>query len=489
MYKPEVHRTVDRVQLLEQLDFDLTITDEAYRSEHSMEGELRVFRQADDETVSDREQPPTHVLGPILEPIKEAAVGDSGGSGSSAFPGTRLFVGLARETPVKQDEGGFQDDYVTEAMSIESVPENGTVEFDTDWQLEEAKQSVADGITKVDEKPYAVTGLPSDHLPIIVRGELHRDARRLAEVLGMTGHDDMRGRQQFEGLAALTIEIEHRETSASGNRMRIDGFRLEMSRTFPGVDFYRNDSQQGHTYDPENKRVEWGNDSVRPGQTTRYAVVGPIGELLSIDRVNATLRAKIDGQSLSGMTIAGVFDESGESVPDAAGMIDETVRVTADVEIDPSALRGEAQEVSNATVGVNTTPQELFDRVVDICDRNGVHIIDRKKPGDGNPIPGRDGVFEISSDDENHGKLSVRREYGDEGVVYADLVVEGRFTAETEEQQVSAFDETEDRLVRRTEGGLDERGQSTIDIKARSASSELNSRFISIIEGGFGGGA
>lgn len=487
MYKPEVHRTVDRVQLLEKLDFDLTITDAAYTSDHSTEGELRVFRKADEQAVEDREHPPTHVTEPVAEQVRDAL--DVGGQ-SSAFPGTRLFVGLARETPVKQEEGGFQDDYVTEAMHVDGVPENGVVEFDTDWELQEARRSVAEGVSKVDEKPYEIANLPADHLPLIVRAEIRRDARRIEQVLQMADHDDMRGHARFEGLAALLIEVEHRDTTATDRAMQVDGFRMEMSRTFPQADFY---PQQGSTYDPESKRVEWGASRIKPGDAATFAVVGPIGELLDIDRIDADLRAKLPGQTLSGMTVAGVFDESGEPIDDETAppvtgspeRIDETIRITADVELDPSALRGEAQEVSNATVSVGIPPTELFDRVVDICDRNGIHITDRQAPGEATPVTGRSGVFEISG--EQMGELDVRREYGDEGVVYASMEIEGRFAGETEEQQVSAFDDSEDRLVRRTEG-LDEQGQSTISLTARSASSELNSRFISTIEDSFGGG-
>jgi len=67
------------------------------------------------------------------------------------------------------------------------------------------------------------------------------------------------------------------------------------------------------------------------------------------------------------------------------------------------------------------------------------------------------------------------------------MEITGRYTAMSEEAQVSTFDETEDRLVRRTKGGLDDAGRATLDIDARSADAELNSRFLSTIEEAFGG--
>lgn len=482
MYRPEVHSTVNRVQLLEQLDFELAITDEAYTSTHESSGELRVFNKATDDVILDREHPPRHPLSPLAD----AVIG--GRKVNSSFPGTELYVGLARDTPLEQDEDAFQEDYHVEAISVEGVPENGVVDFDVDWTVDDAKSSVSGDVERVDTVEYDVADFPSDQLPVIVRANLYRDAKRLADVFG-SGEDDLRGRQQFEGLAALLVELEHRDKSGTRSEpFRIDGFRIEMSRTFPQIRF---EPQMGASYDPESRRVEWGNDRIAPGDQTTYAVVGPIDELLAMDRLTAELQGELRGRTLSGMTITDLFDESGSAF-DAAleggerPAVEEKVTITADVEIDPSALRGEAQEVSRGELSVDATPHELFDTVVRVCDREGIHIIERSKPGKGEPVTGRNGVFHVNDDP---GELDVRREYGDEGVVYAGIKIRGRFAAESEETQVSAFDETEDRLVRKTEGGLGERGRSTIEINARSASSELNSRFISTLEGAFGGGS
>jgi len=81
----------------------------------------------------------------------------------------------------------------------------------------------------------------------------------------------------------------------------------------------------------------------------------------------------------------------------------------------------------------------------------------------------------------------VKREYGDEGVVYAEIEVTGEFTSMTEQSEVSSFDESKDRLVRSDEGGLETRGKSDVEVRARSASSELNSDLISKIKEGLTG--
>lgn len=478
MYAPEVHETVREVTLLERLNFELQITDEQYRSTHDTSGELRVFTKATDDVVLDREHPPKHPLHSITDTIL------GGGNVHSSFPGTKLYVGMAREPPLEQDDDAFQDDYLHEAVSIDGLPENGVIEFDLDWNVGEAKESRSGDVERMDTTSYDVEGFPSDQLPIIVRANLHRDARRVADTIRSS---DTRGKQHLEGRAALIIELEHRDNAGGASKpLYVDGFRIDMTRTFPQIQF---EPETGASYDPESRRVEWTNDRVAPDGKTTYAVIGPIEELLAMDRVTASLRGELRGRTLSGMKVTDLFDESGARVRDSLESgrrpdVGEKVTITADVEIDPSALRGEAKEVSNATVTVDMTPYDAFEQIVRVCDRTGIHIIDREAPGEGEPMPGRDGVFHVNDDP---GELDVRRQYGDEGVVYAGIEVTGRFVAETEETQVSAFDESEDRLVRRTEGGLGERGRSTLEVRARSTSSELNSRFLSSIEEAFGG--
>jgi hypothetical protein len=480
MYRAEVHRTVSEVQLLERLSFDLTITDEAYQSEHSTDGEIRVFNRADDQVIGDREYPPAHPLGVLT--------GGLNGESESAYPGTTLYVGVAREPPLEQDEDAFQDDYVLEAIDVEGVPEDGVVGVDIDWNAAEARESMADDAARVAAERYDVSGLPNDQLPIIVRAELYRDAKRILRVLRdeEEERDNLRGRQQYEGQAALVLDIEHRKGSGAGSApLRVDGLQVALSRTFPQIQF---DPEHGSSYDPQSRQVKWGSRTVQPGDTARYAVIGPIAELLEVDRLDAQLQATLGGRTLSGVTVAELFDESGASTQRWEGStptISEKTTITAEVEIDPSALRGESKEVSSSRITLQTTPMALFNELVKVCDRNGINITERSPPGDGTPVEGREGVYDVSGEDT--GELDVRREYGDEGVVYAGMEITGRYTAMSEEAQVSTFDETEDRLVRRTKGGLDDAGRATLDVDARSADAELNSRFLSTIEEAFGG--
>ena len=482
MYPAEVHRTVSEVQLLERLSFDLTITDEAYQSEHSTDGEIRVFNRTDDQVIRDREYPPAH-------PLSVLTGGPNGGS-NSAYPGTTLYIGVAREPPLERDEDAFQNDYVLEAIDVEGVPEDGVVGVDIDWNAAEARESMADDTTRVATEQYDVSGLPNDQLPIIVRAELYRDAKRILRVLRDEGEreerDNLRGRQQYEGQAALVLDIEHRkESEANSAPLQVNGLQVALSRTFPQIQF---NPEHGSSYDPQSRQVKWESRTVQPGDTARYAIIGPIAELLQMDRLDAQLQATLGGRTLSGVTVAELFDESGASTQRWQGSsptISEKTTITAEVEIDPSALRGESKEVSSSQITMQTTPVALFNELVKICDRNGINITERSPPGDGTPVEGREGVYDVSGTDT--GELDVRREYGDEGVVYAGMEVTGRYTAMSEEAQVSTFDETEDRLVRRTKGGLDDAGRATLDIDARSADAELNSRFLSTIEEAFRG--
>lgn len=482
MYTPEMHRTLKKVKLIEELDLYLKITDQAYQSDFESTGYLEVHSQADEQAVLERQHQAWNPFSSVIDAL-------AGGEATDTNLGTKMHIGMYRRSPLEQDDNAFRGDHYVKAVDIEGLPENGTVTIDLGWDVEEAKESVSGDLTKVESIEYDVDNYPSNQLPIIVRGNLYRDARRIADVLGAE-HDDMRGKQYFEGRAALTIEIENREIEGINNEsLVVDGFWLEMSRTFPDVDFF---PSQGMSYDPGSRRVEWVTEGLPPGSVSTYAIIGPIEELIGMDQISAEIRGEISGRSLSGLHIDNVYDESGNSFGNRTPLSDarspeleELVKVTADVEIDPSALRGEAQKVSEATIEIRTTPQELFDEIIRICDRNSIHIIDREKPGDGEPLPGRDGVFEIAEGET--GELDIRREYGDRGVVYAGFEISGRFTAETEETEVSAFQNSEDRLVRRPEGGLKDRGRSTLKIRARSTSSELNSRLISTIEESLGG--
>jgi hypothetical protein len=483
MYQPEIRRTVSEVQLLERLSFDLTITDESYQSEHSTDGEIRVFDRADDQVVRDRTHPPAHPLGVLAGNL----TGD--GETESAYPGTTLYVGIGRDPPLERDEDAFQDDYALKAVDIEGVPENGVIEFGLDWESAEAEESMADAAGRVATESYDISGLPNDRLPIIVRAELYRDAKRILRVLGDENgqdRDDLRGRQRYEGQAALVLDIEHRSAAGSNtDPLRVEGLQVEMSRTFPQIQF---DPEHGSSYDPQSRQVKWGTRTVKPGDTAKYAIVGPISELLEMEQLEAKLQGVLDGRSLSGVTVADLFDESGESTDawrESSPTVSEKTTITVEAEIDPSALRGEAKEVSSSRISMQTTPMALFSELVKVCDRNGINIIERSPPGDGTPVEGREGVYDVSGD--GVGELDVRREYGDEGVVYAGMEITGRYTAMSEEAQVSTFDETEDRLVRRTKGGLDDAGRATLDVDARSADAELNSRFLSTIEEALGG--
>ncbi|MFB6296867.1 MAG: hypothetical protein ABEH66_08545 [Halobacteriales archaeon] len=485
MYEAEVHDTLEKLGVLEKLDFDLRITESEYRSQHELSGEIRARGKPTNEVVSNRQNPPQNLLGRLTG-------GKGGVSGTGeGFPGTSFYVGLNRVPPFDQDDESFREGFIESATEVEGIPENGTLEMALDWDLSEAERLRSEDNRKMVSESYSFTDFPSDLLPVRVRAELHPDAREAFEQRDIQTE---RGLGYFEGKAVLYIEIELKENETNDpGRLHIDTFQMEMESTFSQNRF---DFPRNTTYDPEKRQLQWSNVSVwsGPEQAEDFWIAAPIDRLLSIGDVTGDLRGQIEDYTLSGTEVEGLFDQSGQPFPDRAidfqDDIVQQVNFTASMEIDPGALRGEAQKTSSATISVSSAPQYLYERLETICDSEGIEIRERQPPGDPEPVPGRERVFTISDhpDHRNHGELKVKREYGNQGIVYADMVVTGEYTATTRETEVSAFDESEDRLVRADEGALDTRGESTVEIRARSASSELNSELIGAIEEALSGG-
>jgi hypothetical protein len=225
-----------------------------------------------------------------------------------------------------------------------------------------------------------------------------------------------------------------------------------------------------------------------------------MNQLLGLGRISATVRGKIIRDTLTGTEIEGVYDRAGGDLnnprlPDIEKQYG--VTITGDIEIDPKAVRRETRKVASTTVQLNDTPLDAYDRVKTVCDREGMTIIESESPSDPEPVPGQEGVFQITNDenrdaDDTPGQLEVKREYGDRGIVYADIIVTGQFTPMSQDREVSQFsgesDRAEDHIVRADEGGLEKRGKSTVNIKARSVSGDLNAELLDTIETSMGGG-
>jgi len=474
----EPHDTVDEVKIIEKLDFQLDITDRAYRSEYDAEGEVRMLANATHEVVENRQAPPQGAFDLLW-----AALGGDGGL--DRFPNTRVFVGLSRSPPTEQDDDSFHEDITQIAADVEGVPTDATVAFDTDWTVAEAETARSEGKKSVHSEAYDIKGFSSDRLPIVVRANLYRDAVELTDGT----NDDIVARQRLEGLSALEIEIEHRSEDANAV-LELPRFEVRLSSTFPQVEFSpRNNS----TYDPESRTVRWTGQRIEGGDTGQFLVLGPITELLDIETVEATLRGELRNRTLSGLRLDGVYDELGDRFPSTANLETERkVTITSDIEIDPSALSGQAQEVTRAKIRTKTTPKSLYEALVELARREGIRIKSQQVPKGGDVVLGQEGVFEVTEDedqdsDSRPGRLQIKKEFGNRGVVHAEVTVTGRFTAVSEETRVSAFDESEDQLVRADEGAMDRRGEATAKVVARSTDSELNSELIGTLESVFGG--
>ena len=511
-YFGEIHRCLDHVELRESLELDYEITDEEYRSEHSVSGEIRGLVTPDREVVRSRMYPPTN---PIQTTVRKGT--KENGPFGEGFPGTDLIVGTTMIPPMTLRDSQLEEGVRQVEFSVDGIPENGTVVLDGNWDLDRARHSLSEDEQKIVSHEYNIDQFPSDQLPIVIKGSLHRDAREYLEDRYEEGginhpYDSWESYlQRQEGRAILAIVIEYRKGStegeinpggsperdiaASDEQLFIENFRLEMESTAPNVDFQpREDS----TYNPEQKRVEWRRQKVPPGRWIRYEIFGQMEELLDLGQLSATVRGVINGTTLTGTKISALYDRTGEDLTENGRIHPgHGVVIIGDIEVDPVALRTEDRKVMNATVTLNESPLDAFNRLQTVCERASMTIKDVTEPDRGEPVANREGVFEITKGDSGDGddipgELKVKREYGDEGVVYANMVVYGRWTAMKRDREISQSSgmtaRTEDSLVRADQGALEDRGKTTVDINARARDAELNSKLIRTVREGLGGG-
>lgn len=463
MYKPEIHETLEECELIENLDFNLKITDGAYQSNHEIEGEFCATFKPTKSAVTNRKSPPRSPVTTILNQIKHSETVPLEG-----YPGTSAFVAIAGpdsdEHEIVPDTSGIQKDDI--------------IELDQDWELETLKKCLSGNEYSKNIIDYDISGYPSERLPVVVRGNLY-DAREMGEKIGL----DENTLQQWEGQHVLEITIEHRETPFGANSpLRLDRFQVEMGKTFPNAKFY---PSEGTTYDPQEQVVEWSEKIVRPGDEQRYAVRGPIRELRNLEEVSAELVGRIKGTTLSGLSIWGVFDESGNCFNEKIS-ISNIIEAKCTIQIDPDALSGDVQSTTETKISVAAVPSEVYDELINICRREAMEVKASKSTGEAEPVMGRDGVFEVRG--KNKGRIKAKKEYQRRGIVYAQIEVTGELTPQSQESRVTTRDESDTKLVRTDEGSLSDHGKSTIHISTRSSNNELNTEFVDTIRNAFPGG-
>jgi len=236
MYEGEAHRCVDRVELREQLQLQYNITDDEYRSEHDVSGEIRGVVTPDREVVRSRTHPPTN---PIQAGIRSVAGRDD--IFAEGYPGTELIAAVTMVPPTTQRDEQLQSGFSHQEFTVDGIPKNGTVSLDTDWEVDSARKALSEDKRKAVAHEYSVEGLPSDQLPIVIRANLRRDAREHLENIPSTiGERDANNQSQevdptkVEGLAALSVAIEYREdtpetiVAGGGGQLNIKNFRLKM---------------------------------------------------------------------------------------------------------------------------------------------------------------------------------------------------------------------------------------------------------------------
>lgn len=511
-YRSEIHRELERVEIRETLDLEYQITESEYNSSHDVTGEVRGILMPDVEIKRARKHPPIS----LAERVVSSIVGSESLARETGYPGTTFYVGIVRNPPVGRNQSQYREGTAAQLFSVEGVPKNDTIELGKEWTLSEVDTALADDTFKTSSKTYDIEQYPSEQLPLVIRASIHRDAREyLEKQIEQYVPDDAtreerkqkkRTARQYEGYAVLSIELEYRDTSAefdapTDRMLTIEEFRVELESTFNDIEILDEHRRSGdYTYNPEQKRIEWRNSYAPSGQTINYDIIGSMNDLVDIGGIQATFWGEIQGETLTGTRIEGLYDRSGEQFhdpnPRARNNTDtetnHTIAITGSIDIDPSALADEATVHTTADLQFREHPEEAFDKLESVCQQEGITILDIENPGEPEPVRGREGVFEITAGeqddaDDRAGRMEVKREFGDEGVVYANITVTGMFTTMSKQSEVSAVDETEDRVIRTDEGGLDTRGKATIEIIARSASSELNTELINKIERGFRG--
>lgn len=518
-YQPEIRRTLDEVEILEQLDLEYNITEEEYRSTHEVDGKIRAFVEPDSEVRRARKHPPVS----IPERIVSALTGSRPLALETGYPGTSFYVGLVCNPPTMQDDNLAQERMSTQAFSLENLPLNGTIEMGKNWELTGVERRLSEDQKITTTHEYDIERYPSEHVPVVVQANIYRDAREEVEqrfgdlkqeiqndpndqLLKSTEKELDRKVRRLEGYAMLTLTIESRADSpeadrAGEKRLRIENFRADLSSTFSDIEIWQKDQKaSNYTYNPEKKRIEWRNSSARRGEKIEYNIVGPFNKLINIDHISASFRGEIANDTLTGAEIVGLYDQSGRAFHSGKTQsrsrsecdVNHTIRLKGTLEIDPEALAGDATTHTTSEIRLEEHPEDAFDRLSTVCNREGITILTSNGFTRAEPVSGREGVFQYTAgekadNDDRAARMEVKREFGNEGIVYADIQVTGKYTAVSQRSEVSAFDESDERIVRSDEGGLEERGKATIEIRARSTSSDLNTEVINKIERGLSG--
>jgi hypothetical protein len=518
-FQPEIRRTLERVEILEQLNLEYNITEEEYRSTHEVDGKIRAFVEPDSEVRRARKHPPVSIPERIVSALTESR----SLALETGYPGTSFYVGLVCDPPTIQDDDLAQRGMSAQAFSLENIPMNGTVEMGKEWDLPGVEQRLSGDQKITTTHEYDIERYPSEHVPLVIRASIYRDAREQVEqrfgeikrdiknnpddqLLKSEKKEFDRRARRLEGYAMLTLEVEHRVDSpeadrASSKRLEIENFRADLSSTFSDIEIWEEDEKaSNYTYSPEKNRIEWRNSSARQGGTIKYNIVGPFNELIDIDHISASFRGEINRDTLTGAKIVGLFDQSGRAFRSGTAQsrgqsecdIRHTIKLKGTLEIDPEALAGDATTHTTSEIRLEEHPEDAFDRLTTICNREGITILSSEGFTSAEPVPGREGVFQYTAGekgdaDDRAARMEVKREFGNEGIVYADIQVTGKYTAVSQRSEVSAFDESDERVVRSDEGGLEERGKATIEIRARSTSSALNTEVIDKIERGLSG--
>ena len=86
----EIRRTLERVEILEQLDLEYNITEEEHRNTHEVDGKIRAFVEPDSGVRRARKHPPVS----LPERVVSALTGSRSLAVETGYLETSFYVGL-----------------------------------------------------------------------------------------------------------------------------------------------------------------------------------------------------------------------------------------------------------------------------------------------------------------------------------------------------------------------------------------------------------
>jgi hypothetical protein len=442
--------TVLDVLVVDSFDLDYSVTSSEYGYNYKTTGDLRVtypWGFLDDLYKNLITQPEPIV--PLFGGIVKNHVG--------------VILGLAASPPLKEE---FLENLYSEAISVEGIPDNGAVKLERVLALSELKELVEGKYELPLSHKYAIKGLPTQLLPIVVEARLIKDASDSS----WFKFDDEYASKRWEGLSAIVITPKRGEyVRKMAPKFVIDHFSIKFKNTFPTI-VPRHPI--GGRYDPINKTMTW--DNIEVSDEVAFEIVGPFRDLVGTERLECEIKATL-GVPISGVHVDKVFDLNGISHKGEL-TVNHKTRAWVKINLEPSALTTAETKTVESTMSFSVTPFIAHKALLDCFVSLGAPPLSydlpsalRSKMHD--PVTHKRETYKLTTN------IETKKEY-EEGMVYLEATLNGEFTSVR-----VAHDLTDEiRETMEEAGGIEDKGSTDIHLKARSTSRELALDFLREIE-------